>query len=112
MALITVPSTTKPMVDPVEQTYKQCIAMSSSLAYQLEMQHTALFNKIWKNPDVTVEQILIKYGTDATKLFQVSSAIQDVLIAVNPNYKPLVPLCQVYFNEDGSATTIAPSGII
>lgn len=98
----------KVAVNPVDDEFKKAVAQSAMLANQLEVAHTALFNLIWKNKNVTPEQMFEKYGTDAAELFRVSSAIQDILIAVKPNYKPLVPLCQVYFRADGSATTIKP----
>lgn len=98
----------KVVINPIDEEFKKAIAMSGMMAHQLERSHTALFNHIWNNSATTPEEILQKYGTDAVKLFQISKAIQDILIAVNPNYKTLIPPCQVYFREDGSATTIKP----
>lgn len=113
MTLISIPSpyvplTPKPRTqeEKVNIAFSQATGKSTTLYLQLEKIHTDLFNHLWKNDDVSIEEFLVKYGKDATKLFQVSSKIQEVLIAVNPDYVPLVPTLPVTFHEDGTATTL------
>ena len=95
-------TTGTPMQDAVDVEYRKAIAESSLIAQQLEAKHTALFNRVWRNPNATASQILTKYGTDCQKLFEVSSTIQTVLATVNPAYVPLVPLKPVTFSDNGA----------
>lgn len=89
-----------------EIAYRQSKVKSTNIYNFLERSHRELFNFLWNNPDVTIEQFLVKYGTEAVALFTVSSKIQEVLQLVNPSYVPLVPLKQVTLHDDGTVTTV------
>ena len=89
---------------PPAMAFKMAKVKSLQIYQILEKMHTELFKFLWENPDVTIEQFMVKYGPDAAALFQVSAKIQEVLATVNPEYTPLTPLKPITINEDGTVT--------
>jgi hypothetical protein len=79
--------------------------MNYDLYQAIKNIHELIFNLVWKNKNkFTPEQIMEKIGTDAVAMFEVSSAIQSLLLQVNPSYVPLLPTKNVTMNEDGTVT--------
>jgi hypothetical protein len=62
------------------------------------------FNKVWSNPNATPEEMLAEAGNNAYLLFQVSSALQDLILSIDPTYVKMLPPVEVEFNQDGTVT--------
>jgi hypothetical protein len=80
--------------------------LNTGLYNFIVVQHTAGFNFIWHNKKFSAKEIIDGFGKDAVALFQLSSAIQQMLITVNPEYVPLIPPKQYTINADGTVTII------
>ena len=78
--------------------------MNTAIYNTLNIMHKVAFDFVWCNRIWTPKQMVEAMGTDAVLIFTVSSKIQEVLYASNPEYVPLTPTCPVIFCEDGSAT--------
>ena len=103
MSLINIDIPARPPMTPI-MAFGLSKAKSLTIYQSLERMHTELFKFLWENPDVTIEQFMSQYGTDAAALFAVSSKIQEVLATVNPAYVPLTPTKPVTINGDGTVT--------
>lgn len=108
MALVELPKPPKPQ-DPADAAYRTVKNMDLALWREMEKKHTEEFNFMWKNPQgIDIEEFLKRDGKNGESRFKISAAIQGALKEANPDYKMLLPLKQVYFPGDGSATTVAP----
>lgn len=93
------------IIQPIETTEEERFnqfmkgfsAMINSLYKSLEREHTAIFNQFWRTP-YSSQRIVDTLGFEQTmKLFQLSSAVQEILKA-DPDYKELVPPKNVDFS--------------
>jgi 3-methyladenine DNA glycosylase Tag len=84
----------------------EIITKNSRLYRKMKREHRDLFNKIWKSEEVSPQEILDSFGTDAVSLFVYSSAIQTLLSQVDNTYTPMVPPSEYIINPDGTVTVV------
>ena len=82
----------------------QIVAISSKLYRRMEAQHTAIFNMIWHDDEITAQEVFDDYGSDSASLFLFSQNIQTMLYQADPNYVPLAPPYPYTINPDGTVT--------
>ena len=85
---------------------KNRIAHKSNKLYErINRYHEELFNLIWTNEyDISPQEILDAYGSEAKDLFLFSGAIQQLLFQVNSEYTPLTTPSEYTINPDGTVT--------
>ena len=94
---------------PVELTEEQKLAQHveyikqfNAIIYKnLKTQHEQVYNLVWSSEQAP-QDILDGFGTDAYKLFELSSKIQEILVSVDPTYHVITPPVPVVINEDGT----------
>lgn len=91
-----------PQAPTLESEIAKVKRVLNGLNAQLKMQHTAAYNMIWNNPYFPAQEIVNAFGADAIPLFQLSSALQDILAAADPGYEFMVPDYALTIHTDGS----------
>jgi len=92
----------------IEQ-HKQNITIKNQKLYKrIKNEHSKIFDMIWNTRDITPQEVLDSFGTDAQDLFTFSSSIQTLLSQVDSNYVALVPPMEYEINENGTVTVIEP----
>jgi len=90
---------------------KKITDISKKLYRKNENLHRQLFNMVWESDELTPQEILDEYGTDAKDLFIFSGQIQGMLLAINPNYIALDTPNEYVINLDGTITIGDPRDI-
>lgn len=63
-----------------------------------------IHNSFWNNPDVTPEEVVEAWGTEAAGMFQKSIATETLLATLDPDYTPLEIPYDTVVNPDGTVT--------
>lgn len=79
------------------------VVMLQDQVLMLERAHSATFNMIW-NGNLSPQEIMDDFGTEAFKLFRDSAALQTLFAAVIDGYVPLVPPYEFTINQAGTVT--------
>jgi 3-methyladenine DNA glycosylase Tag len=82
----------------------EIIKKNSRLYKKIKREHKNLFNMIWESEEVSPQEILDSFGTDAESLFVYSISMQTLLAQVNSEYVPLETPNEYVINEDGTVT--------
>lgn len=91
-------------LNPAEVNKEKIIAANTTLFRQIKDAIATSFTDIWNNGEMTPQEALDAFGSDATALFILSAKAQDLLKAIDPEYEYLTPPTEVKFNEDGTVT--------
>lgn len=79
------------------------ISINTDIYSQMQEQHTRIFNMVWNNPyDLTPQEVLDEFGTDAGYLFTLSEQIQTILKTVDSDYRLLTTPNEYVKNSDGT----------
>lgn len=62
------------------------------------------FDMVWNNPDLSAQEVLDSFGSDAVTLFSDSYKLQVVIKEIDPSYNVLSPSVKYTINEDGTVT--------
>jgi hypothetical protein len=106
MAIVNTP---QQQVQSPEAVMNQIKAITTRMYHMIKRDHTQAFNLIWSNAQYTPALIVAAFGPDAVALFQLSSALQNVLANADPSYYRLMPLQDFIINADGTVTIIEPA---
>lgn len=101
-----------PAQPPAVQAAGQVIQSGNQLYQQLIRQYLNAYNQVWNNPSASPAAIIAAMGTQAVKVFTLSSSLAQFLVnagAVDTDGVPVIPVTippgwGVTFNNDGSAT--------
>lgn len=88
MSIILDSSGTKREVTDVTNDIKR---INTQLYLTIKRLHTEVFDIVWNNKEFTASEIVNSMGSDAIALFKLSSGLQQLLKATDPNYEVLLP---------------------
>lgn len=66
--------------------------------------HFSAMAALWNNPDATPQEILAELGPKAAEVFQLSAALVQFLMTIDPTFVPQVPPLPFTIHEDGTVT--------
>jgi hypothetical protein len=105
--MIPLPSTS---IDPVTQGCNQLYAQIANQYRQLQQLLNNGVALVWNNPNGTPQQVVSTLGTQAAKVFQLSSILCSTLGAITGNIpSPMPPGWGATLNADGTVTLTAPT---
>lgn len=63
-----------------------------------------IFALVWTNPELTAQEVMDAFGTEAVQLFQFAGAFQQLMNTLQPGVLIQAPPKTFTINEDGSVT--------
>jgi uncharacterized protein YaiL (DUF2058 family) len=83
-------------------------ARISQLIKMMKMTIASVYNDVWNSTDLTPQEIVEAWGTDAQALFTLSYELQQIIAQADPSYVILNAPNAVTFPGDGSAVIGEP----
>lgn len=77
--------------EKAKEEVKAFVQRSNTLAKMIEDGLTMLFNKVWRNPNVTAKKFFEILGPQGKKAFDDSWELQQLVKKINPAFEYLVP---------------------
>jgi hypothetical protein len=67
----------------------------------LKATHNTGMQVVWENEDATPAEILNSLGKDAGRIFELSAALTNFILSVDPTFKPKLPTQEFTLKDDG-----------
>lgn len=79
---------TTEQLTPAERIAKEIKTLGNLMFSGTVRSYMSQFDKFWRNPEATPQEVAVAYGTDCLKLFMTTEALRQAIVAVDPNALP------------------------